>query len=109
MAQRPKQITIGSQKWKILWVDAIVHDGQELLGLACGSQLELRVVKDRPTSALRETLLHEILHAICFVFGITMPTEGGAHEREEQVVAQLTEPLLLVLRQNPKLADWLAG
>lgn len=57
---------------------------------------------------VRETILHECLHACVYSAGIRF--EGGAGgEGEEGIVNRLTPRLLGVLQENPKLVKWLMG
>jgi hypothetical protein len=53
-------------------------------------------------SVLRETILHEVLHAICEHTGID-PDE------HESIIRSLSPLLLHVLTENPRLTRWLVG
>lgn len=81
---------------------AITDAGVNVQG-ACDR--ELQIIAIRGGGALtedkaRETLLHEVLHA---VIGTARIEPFGDHEAEEQVVGQLAPHLLAVLRDNPAL------
>lgn len=58
-------------------------------------------------SALRETLLHETLHAVWAATGL--PAVEGANDEEEVIVASLSPLLLGVLRDNPRLVTFLTA
>ena len=49
------------------------------------------------------TVLHEILHACADVVGV------DDDKAEERVVTVLSPALLQVLRDNPRLVEWLTG
>ena len=50
---------------------------------------------------LAETLLHEIMHAIYFVFGVK------EKDRQERVVSQMSVGMASAIADNPKLIAWL--
>lgn len=60
---------------------------------------------DQHVDQMRDSLLHEVLHAIVFTYGIQM----GSEENQEAIVKTLTPALLDVLRSNPELVDQLLG
>lgn len=106
---RPKKIKLASQTWKIVWVPEPWEDdaGDVVLGECCTIRMEIRVCTSRPLAAQKETLLHELIHAIFSTFGLTVPARGKAFDREEEVVSFLAEPMLMLMQQNPKLVAWL--
>lgn len=58
----------------------------------------------RPEQVQRDTLLHEVLHAIGALTGLR--AELG-DEAEERVVSRLGSALLDTLRRNPELVEYL--
>jgi hypothetical protein len=60
-------------------------------------------------SVQRETLLHEILHAI--IGHTNLSSEGGplSGDAEEAVIRAISPMLLDTLRRNPKLASYLTA
>lgn len=52
----------------------------------------------------RDTVLHEVLHAIAFLSGLS--SDWGT-QREEEIVRRLSPLLLDVLRRNPALVAYL--
>jgi hypothetical protein len=69
-------------------------------------RLVIRLHPDRHEMIIRETLLHEILHACASVAGLDH--ELGA-ELEEKVVRRLAPVLLDVLQRNSKLLPFLTS
>jgi Zn-dependent peptidase ImmA (M78 family) len=63
---------------------------------------------DMPADQQRQTLLHEVLHAV-FDNGIATLLCDGKDDLDELIVQMLTEPLLAVLRDNPDLLVFLLG
>jgi hypothetical protein len=59
---------------------------------------------DQPTSVQASTLVHELMHALFDVF--TLPKEGLS---EEDVCSKLEVPLVVLLRDNPKLVTIIRG
>jgi len=58
----------------------------------------------------RLTLWHEVMHALCeTVMGAPIWRYLGPdrNEREESVIRMLESPIVLVLRDNPELVDYL--
>lgn len=67
------------------------------------------VISVEPQQSLeqkRDTLLHEVLHAITDMTGIEAEM---SNELEEQIVRRLSPVLLEVLRKNPKLVAFLVA
>lgn len=84
--------------------------GGQDFGQSHPADLTIWIDPDRPEQALRETVTHELLHAVAHTFNIRVPhsmSDDSEYNREEQLVASLSAPLLDVLRRNPVLTDWL--
>jgi hypothetical protein len=58
----------------------------------------------RPEQVQRDTLLHEVLHAIGALTGLRRDL---GEEAEERVVERLSSNLLDTLRRNPELVEYL--
>lgn len=110
---RPAYVVVGAITYRIDYsLEAIAHERAEhgdenLLGV-CSPRGVIVCDGSLPDDLLRETLLHEILHA-CY-FGVGSPlhyrTPAGA-DGEEIAVASLSPSLLDVLRSNPAVASFL--
>ena len=57
-----KELKIGAQKYKILFVKG--DDIEKDCGECNPATLQIKIRKDMPVSQVEETLLHEIVHAI---------------------------------------------
>lgn len=83
-----------------------VSETQFLLG--CTRPTHGLIVVDAvtlPESHVRDTLWHEILHAVFHVFHIAAKIDGD--DLNENLVARATSPILQVLRDNPQLVRYL--
>ena len=70
------------------------------------SRLLIRLNEDIDKQTWPETLLHEVLHAICELTGATNSFKPG---REEQIVQDFGHALTQVLRDNPTLTKMFLG
>lgn len=67
---------------------------------------EIRLQPKQAPGYERDTVLHEILHAVIQTSGLKTGTEW-TKSQEEFVVAAITPLLLDTLQRNPKLVTWL--
>jgi hypothetical protein len=76
----------------------------DLLGETLNHDTRIHIKADQSPPCKRDTVLHEVLHAIVFLSGYShdMTTEG-----EEALVRTLTPWLLAALRDNPDLVTYL--
>lgn len=96
---RPKSILIGPHTFTIEWSDTI-----DDCGTMAGHDLAIQVSSKLPASLAKETLLHEILHAILYLNGnVEEPLD------EERIVQGLGAGLLAVFSENPVVVDYLTG
>lgn len=87
------------------------HDPEHLAALGGAAAMnfaKLRIVYDKSQAPgyLRDSILHEVIHAAYQQTNLFENSEA-ANEREEALVAALTPRLLDVLRANPKLIAYL--
>lgn len=114
-ASRPESVTVGPFEWSVHWDAKAIKEfghcaGDPVFGQTHPNDLTIWIDPDRPEQALRETVLHELLHAVVSTFDIRVPYSMGDDDgfsREERLVASLSSPLLDVLRRNPPLTGWL--
>jgi hypothetical protein len=69
---------------------------------------EANLIKYRPVLSADEnanTLLHEVLHACFYVYGLSVPFADD--KQEELIVNTLTNALVAVFKDNPKFATYL--
>lgn len=105
----PRRVTVGPHVVRVLAddVDAVNRLRHEGDRGRCDMQA-LTIQVDEPglaPSAAAEALLHEVLHAVTEVAGLT--AVDGIDERLEAVVTAMAPTLLGVIRANPTLIEYL--
>lgn len=71
--------------------------------------IHMRVQPDVHEQTLRETLWHEILHAIFWHMGFRdspVPTTG---DQEEEIIVRISHAILTVQQDNPEVMAYLAS
>lgn len=103
----PRKLTICGHEYKVKMVGANTIPGQGQQSFLKGV-IALRDTSYQSPSQLRDTLLHEVLHATMAGGGLHYP--GGplaSNKTEELIVRVLSTQLLDALRRNPGLAKFL--
>jgi Zn-dependent peptidase ImmA (M78 family) len=111
----PKKIKIGSQTYAVY--ERNINDDPGLNDAHAYTYTNgnfIVVNKDLNYQLQRRYLMHEILHAVIFVFGQT--DKADKDERtdtyenlEHWFIYLLQEPLVMLLRDNPSLVNWLTA
>ena len=113
MSKLPVAIKIGTQDWTV-----VEHTSKEdgmLYEDNYGYTLERRnmivIDKDASDTRKKQVLLHEILHAIRFTFftGNKMSSKLNFEDTEHYFIGMYEETLLMVLKDNPQLIEYLLG
>ena len=102
-----KKITlkIGYKKYLMYFVKKL--DGGKTQGDCAnhdGVKGVIRIAKGQHKVEKANTVLHEILHAICHVQGLNL-----TDKEEERIVLSLTNGLIDFMRENPKMVEQLQG
>lgn len=112
--ERPAGVTVGPSTYDISYdADELARrdkaDRANRYGMADHGQLRIIVEGTNPEDVVRETLCHEILHAVIDVHGLAahLDDRGSVDETEERIVAGLSPALLDTLRRNPAVAAYL--
>lgn len=98
----PKKIRINYFDYIIKTDAALV----EMLGVTKFDDLVIALDISKPKQIIKETLLHEVLHAVLkdtFLF----EDEAKAEEQEEKMIRILSPALMNLFRSNPKLLTFL--
>jgi len=110
----PKSVRIGPLRWKITTslgsynaFAAAENDGKAL-GFTQLETLTIALKPSLPDSLMRETLLHELLHAIIATQGGVFPTAKD-DELEEAAVVAISPLLLSTLRANEDVLEFILG
>lgn len=114
---RPEWIKIGPFNWVVLYDAGVIRsyeatDGNLRFGATDPLKLMLVVDPNRPEGGIRETLWHELTHALVWATGINLDTGQASvaqdEDLQETVVSQLATAQLAMLRDNPDLVRYLA-
>lgn len=85
-----------NQAYKIEWVDSCEDHGTVDL-----NKCVIQMAKGYPKKTTADTFLHELIHAVNHVMGITDATT------EEESTTRLSTGLCTVWKHNPKVFEWL--
>lgn len=99
MTELPDKIKVGWAVYDIIAMDGI-RNRLSRIGEFDHVQREIRVENNGFPVDAAETLLHEILHAVRYVFHI------GMGEQEEYLVGALSKGLMTIMVDNPDLLHW---
>jgi hypothetical protein len=102
---KPKRVKIGWHWWDIEFrqINEFTTDGDGLYGLCNKLKKKIYVDTESHEDIQRQTLLHEILHAIWAVADI------GDSEDEEETILKLSPLLMGVLIENPAVTKYIFG
>ena len=108
-ASLPTSIDIGPFSYKITIDELTRQRAQEtsrtnLLGETDHDKLQIIIDASAPIGLLRETLLHETLHTIAKVSGLTHDWDT---DEEEGIIQRICPLLLEVFRRNPSVVAYL--
>lgn len=104
----PKKIKIGCFDYRIEELDnVVIGTSTHHWGSHSQEELSIDIRKDFPSEFLKaETLLHEIIHGICDgAFMYKQPKYDV--DMEELYVSVVARDLIAVLKNNPKLREYL--
>lgn len=105
----PKRVKIGTQIWEIVEQKRKHASEQDHFGFTNHRDNTITVDAEQAPSMKRVTLFHEILHAIKTTFGGSfVPGKGTSFEEwEHYFIGLYEEPVILVLKDNPELVEYL--
>lgn len=106
----PVAITVGPHCYAVVLDEAALialaaNEAELILGNCDTKACVITLDPSAAKSQVRETLIHEVLHAVTALTAIA----GDLGEVEESVVTRLAPALLEVLRKNPDLVDYLTA
>lgn len=97
---RPDSVKIGPQTFSIVY--------KKLAPTAAGFchpvPQKIEVSTRQPEDGIKATIMHEVIHAILWVY--VLP-DGEPEDREEKLTRALAAPLMSVLQENPDLVAYL--
>jgi hypothetical protein len=109
MATRPTKIQVGPHPYRIVYSDSRVvrlsDDTDASYGECDTKQALITVDPSCSPSMLRDTVIHELLHAAMSLIGVG-EDPGIDRDAEERIVLRLS-PVLLQLVRDKRLVAWL--
>lgn len=106
----PKTVLVGSQPYSIVERD---QESDGMLGESYAYTLPdsnlIVMRRSLPDSRKRQILIHELMHALVFTFGRNDRVEKNESfdDWEHHFITLTNEPLLMLLRDNPDLVEFL--
>ncbi len=105
----PTKVKIGAYTYKIKYVDDPgrfnFNGAYGDWGTCVNADATIYIKNDLPAVGTRDTIVHEILHAMWFVSGLYAQSEVT----EEVVVCTQASQLIGVMQDNKKLFKYLSG
>ena len=102
----PEKVKVGPFEWTVRMESLNTSLDRAANGFNYGatvkSQLEIQLAIGQAPGNLRDTLLHEVLHACWHTASLSSSAAD-----EEEVCSRLSTVLLSVLRENPQLVEFL--
>ena len=116
---RPSRVKVGFFNYRINWrseedwLSSPLNNDMQGMHDAHTGCLHIRVQESVHEQILRETLMHEILHAIWWHqglrdFSFPRKTDHLGDDQEERIVLAINHGLMGVLQENPKVMKWLS-
>lgn len=85
------------------------HEDDSGLMWAVDQTIAVRCQDEVHEQVIRETLLHEIMHAVWYISYLTYKKPNEFLDFEEEIVRHSSGPMLSVLQDNPILVKYLLG
>jgi len=107
----PESVQVGPYVYTII-ADAVrmaeceKESREELFGMTLHKSLEIIIQPDAADTVIRETLLHEVLHAVLYNTGIS---DRMTEKTEEHLIRALSPALFVLLRDNKKFLGYIVG
>lgn len=101
----PKDVKVGGVKYKVVYKTPIELDnGLRCYGLCDYSTHAIYLDKTiQDEQGLKQTFIHELIHAICFEGNVEMTRLGVELDTMEQITDGVGKMLCQVIQDNPKV------
>lgn len=97
----PKQVRIGWLTYKITLMNEESQALSQAFGFICHSKQQIRIAENQAPQQMANTLLHEILHGVHFIHGVSNADD------EETFTTLGANGLCQVWQDNPEVFEWI--
>lgn len=105
MVKRPKNLSVAHMDYRIKWPRWILR----VKGDCDNNKQRIRVCSSMSLKTQQHVIFHEMLHAIWYSYGITLPSEDDDYESEEDLVNRLSGPIMETLHRNPEFTEFITA
>lgn len=99
----PKKIKIGYSDFKIIPRSNVWGKKNKALGDCAPEEAKIQYDKTQNKLELVNTILHEALHGIVYMFDINFKSSRD----EERVIRKIANGLQTVFKDNPQFLEWI--
>lgn len=103
LRRTPKRIKIGYSVFKLIPRSSNWGARNKAFGLCQPDEAKICFDKTQKRTELVNTILHEMLHGIVYMFDINFKSMRD----EENVVRKMANGLQVVFRDNPEFLEWI--
>ena len=97
-------------KWWTLEDRTEQLEDEERMGETKMEQCRVLYSTKQNSQQLRDTIWHELKHAVFHEVGLTLVLKDHAENvQEEDIIRRITPVELTLMRENPELMEWLLG
>lgn len=108
MVKPPAKITVGPHVYTVEVSAKRANDASVRYAQVDHATLDIIVNPDQHPSQMADSVLHELLHALCDMQGVAVGDKPLIEPAAEEPLVRGMAPLLLdLLRRNPALVTWL--
>lgn len=100
----PPAVKVGPGVWSFQFVEGLKHGDDEAFGTTHSLKCEIFLEVNQCYGQARDTVLHELQHAI---YSNTIISDDNNQLDEEATIRTTTPWLLMLLKDNPELVAWL--
>jgi len=98
---RPNHVNVLGLQYQVKWTDKD-DSGGDKLGWCDFTGLNIYIIEEQPKTALANTFLHELIHAVHYGMGINSTDE-------ENLTNRITNGICAVWADNPDAFKWVAS
>jgi hypothetical protein len=107
--KRPETVKVGPYTYEIVWDDRL-GPVSSAMGATNEQLVKLFIDPTNDEQAVRETLVHEVLHAIWKQTSLLVRFPDGAGDSDgETIIQDLAPRIFALLLENREVVKWIQG